>query len=108
MKPIKFTIDETYFAAAVCSLKASIKNRGVKTIKCRLTKTRLKIDCAEWGCAVIPAKSEAVASFLIPAKSLNRAGACYSKYKDNRTEVRAVLDKEREYFKTSKMWIEIL
>lgn len=31
--PIKFTIDETQLAGAICSLKASIKGRRLTTIK---------------------------------------------------------------------------
>lgn len=107
MKSIKFTLDETQFAGAICSLKASIKGRKVTTIHCSLTKRRLKLDCGDWGMAIIPAKSDSVSKFKISNQSLTRMTACYRKYKAGRGQAPAELNKERGFLKTPETWIPL-
>ena len=104
---IKFTIDETHLAGAVCSLRACLKGRKVMTIDCSLTKTRLQIDCGDWGIANIPAKSSRAAKFKISNKSLTRMAVCYKKYNIGQKAAQAELNIDEKYFETPETWIPI-
>ena len=78
---IQFTIDEPQLGADVKSLKSAIKGKRVTNINCSLSKTQLKFDFGDWGCATVSVKSERSATFNITNQALSRIAACHSKLK---------------------------
>ena len=79
----------------------------MNTIKCSLTKPRIKLDAGEWGSAIAKAKSEKTCTFQITNQALTHAAARYRKLKDASTEAPAVIDQNRKIFRTLNMAITL-
>ncbi|SHJ13397.1 hypothetical protein SAMN02745181_1266 [Rubritalea squalenifaciens DSM 18772] len=108
MPLIKFSLDEVEFSKATTSLKRAIRGRGVRAIQCHLTKTRLRIDCGEWGKASIPVVSPSTSRFTITPSALGKAASAYRDFKrGSTTDAFAVLDKKLGFLRTYRMDIKI-
>lgn len=102
---VNFIINEPQLGLAAKSLKLAIKGHRVTGIKCTLSKTRLKIDCGAWGCAIVPAKSEKVVKFTISNKSLGMIASSHRALKKGSKNAPARLHRSNCYLETTNLWM---
>ena len=89
-----FTLDEQAFVIALKGLK--LANKGIPSCDahCKLTRTRLTIECGHTS-TVIPATSKRTIAFTIRTFRFTKAAIAHKKYHTLGNELPCYIDKEQ-------------